>query len=159
MASEERGEIEISANLFKYKSGAGNQIAYFKSKSFQIPINEIKVVGIYYTMILDDDANILVFVTNDNKKYFIPSNFDLEENSFLKILDLFHMDKVIFSPSYDNYDKGSSCVLYPKSLKGTPLYRRKNSIESFLWGIFKLFQIKYIGNGVLTKEVKNCVKK
>jgi hypothetical protein len=158
MNSEELGKVEITDGLLKYRTGPKYNNAYFKSKSFKISIEDIKAIGIYYTMIVDDDANILVFVDNDNKKYFIPSNFDLEEDSFPKILDLFHLDEAIFSPSYDNYDKGNSCVLYPKNLKRKRLYRKKNLIESFLWGIFKLFQIKYIGDGLLTQEIKNFIK-
>lgn len=159
MATEERGKVEVSENLFKYKSGTGDQTAYYKSKNFEIPIDEIKVVGIYYTMIVDDDANILVFVDLKNKKYFIPVDFDLEYDNFPKITSLFNFENIVFSPSYENYDKGNSYVLYPQDLTGVPLYRKKNVIESFLWGMFKLLQIKYIGNGLLTKEVKGFIKK
>ncbi|MFY0603301.1 MAG: hypothetical protein JXQ93_05095 [Flavobacteriaceae bacterium] len=159
MVSEERGKVEITENLFKYKTSHEHQNAYFKSKSFEIPIDELKVVGIYYTMILDDDANILVFVDQKNRKYFISVDFDLQTDSISKILESFKLDENILSPNYENYDKGNSYVLYPQSLTNVALYRKKNFIESFLWGVFKVFQIKYIGDGLLSKEVKDFTKK
>lgn len=154
METYEQGTIEITETHFTYEISSYNPHGYYKSKSFKISIDEIKVVGIYHTMIFDDDADILVFVDKKNRKYFIPVYFDLSRPDCEAILDLFAIHKTVLDPDNECYDKRINYVLYPKSFQKRPLYRRKNPIESFLWGIFKLFKITYVGNGILTKEVK-----
>ncbi len=161
MIKDQRGEgvIELIDQTLKYTVGSNHPYAYFKSKSFEIHLDDIKVLGLYHTLLLDDELDVMVFVNASNEKYFIPITFDLEGLSFVKLCELFNLDDFDLSSTWEEHEKGHSKIVLPLDLRGRPLYRRKNFIE-YLIGLFlKFLQIIYVADGPLTKEIKSYQNK
>ena len=55
-------------------------------------IDDIFVIGVYHTMLLDDEVDFFVFVDKKGNKEFICINYDLSTNSFYELAKYFKLD-------------------------------------------------------------------
>lgn len=149
-----RGTVDIKNNILSYSNSNEYRYAYFKSKSFKIDLNNLAIIGIYHTLILDDEFDVFVFIDAQSKKHYIPISHDLEGDSFLKIINYFGFNQNLTSLTYDKYEKGTSNILYPKNLQGKKMYIN----NTFFFTLLKTFKIKKMGDGILSEAANNYLK-
>ncbi len=101
-----KGKIIIRENTLSYVSNISvHKYAYFKVKPFKININDIRIIAVYRTLILDDESDFFVIVDEYGKKKFIPISDDLDGESFLSFLDYFKINNYKDIPSeWHNYE-------------------------------------------------------
>ncbi len=151
----EKGRIRIKDDEFKYSNDQNLfKDAYFKTKSFDIDVYSVKVVGVYHTLILDDEVDFLIFIDEDNNREFICVTFDLEKNEVKKIIDFFDLEEGFLGRSFEEYEKRMNYVLYPEILKGKPLYKDQGLLRKMEDFTFKLFKIRKLADGDLNDDVK-----
>jgi len=151
-----KGVIKIENGILYYINREDiHSLAFFKTKKFQVKLNDLKIIGLYRTISLDDELDMFVFVNKNGEKYYIPINYDLETSSFLILKDRFDLNlKLIQDSDIENYTKRKSIILYPKELEGLSLYKKNNILMSFL----KMFRIKPIAYGNFTDTVNSYLQ-
>lgn len=144
------GIIKVDNGILSYINDRNvSRFAFFKTKSFQIKIEDLKIIGIYRSLFLDDELDMLVFIDKNGNKNYIPLNYDLESSSFLILMDRFYLDlNLIQNSEIEDYTKQRSIILYPKELEGSSLYKKSNILTSIL----KMLRIKPIADGDLTVQ-------
>ncbi len=154
----EEGKININNGKLIYLNDKNrDKHAYFKTNSFEINLEDIAIIGVYYTLILDDEMSFLVFVNKKEEKFLIPLLTDLTTESLINFLQFFKLKNDFLSVDWNEYEKKNSYVLYPKNLRGIELYKKKNFLQSFFSMILKTFKCKQIAEGNLTDEISNYI--
>lgn len=151
-----KGVIEIEKGILSYISDRNvSRFAFFKTKSFQIKIEDLKIIGIYRSLFLDDELDMLVFIDKNGNKNYIPINYDLESSSFLILMDRFYLNpNLIQNSEIEDYTKQKSIILYPKELEGSRLYKKSNIFMSIL----KMLRIKPIADGNFTDTINSYLQ-
>ncbi len=155
-----KGEIKIKNKVLSYVNDSSyHKHAYFKTKPFNINLSEIQIIGIYRTLILDDEIDYFVFVDNNNNKNFIPISLDLETESFLSFLKYFNAEFYLnISTEWNDYASNNSFIIYPEHLKNRNLYKRLNFARRVILTIRKTLKISSIADGVLSDRVENYLR-
>lgn len=129
-----------------------------KQKNFSLKLDQVKIIGLKFSVFWDNDEYYVVLVDNKGISYLLNSVF-FDGDSYNKLREKFKMDFNIasFDPNY--YKKGLSIITYPKSHYGIPLFERRISFVSkvFLF-LKKLFLIKNPGWGYLSNESMTIIK-
>src|SRR5687768_11430947 len=114
-----------------------------KDKSWNLPVENIRVIGFVNRMDFDDDSYFLVFVDNQANKFIVKNSQPIDGwDSFeLEIQKLFSIN---LQPTVDDSD----VVLYPKNIAGTKLYTF--SLGSSLKNIAA---ISHVADGALSEDV------
>ena len=150
-------QIIFSKNFLIYEASE-DKYQYHYSPSFKFKINQIAIIGVYHGLIIDDQIDILVFIDKKGKKNFIPIAYDLESKSYLNFLEFFKIKNNFVTKKWREYENNNSYVLYPNSISNTPLYKN-NLIYRIINLPLKTLKIKYIGEGILSDNNKNYLKK
>lgn len=151
-----KGIIKIENNRLIYLNDRDSfKYAYYKTKSFNINIDSIKVIGIYHRLILDDEMDFLVFIDENRNKEYICITADLDSSSLSLLIEKFKLKEGFITAEFEEYEKGRNYVLYPDNLKGKSLYRKRSFIKKGIHFVLKFLKIKRIADGSLSQEVKS----
>ncbi len=128
-----------------------------KQADFSIFLNKIKVIGIKFMYLIDDDEYFIAFIDYAGKPYFLNSAF-FDEQSFKKLQELFNLNFNIASFDDSYYKEGCSIIIYPKQYYGQPMFKkRKSFFESIMLFFDKLFFKKNPAWDYLSSESESIV--
>lgn len=128
-----------------------------KQENFSIDLNRIKVVGIKFMYLIDDDEYFIVLIDSIQKTYFLNSAF-FDELSFKKLQEVFNIKLDIANFDDNYYKQGKSIILYPYQLYGKPLFKKENFFSKTTTSFFnKLFAFRNPAWGHLSDESKAVI--
>ncbi|WP_420571670.1 hypothetical protein [Kordia sp.] len=155
-SESKKGSINIENAIFYYINNPNiNKYAFFKTKSFHVKIDDLKIIGLYRTLSLDDELDMLIFIDHNGNKSYIPIFYDLETPSLLILKEKFELNLDLIQKSdIEDYTNKRAIILYPKELEGSSLYKK----SSILIRILKLLRIKPIADRNLTNSVKSIIE-
>ncbi len=142
----------ISDNIIFFKNSEKCGIPCIQ-ESFVLPLNDIKIVGIKCSMILDDPIPYYILVDRFNKIYTIhPIFFNAETHT--KFHSYFSIPENSHHYPDHFYNTGHSFIIYPKKFINIRLFKKWN--EDFfgylLLTVKKIFLCINPAMGILSNE-------
>lgn len=136
--------IAIRDNMIHYRSGLNLP---HKDKSWNLPIENIRVIGVVNRMDGDDDSDFLVFADGQANRFIVKYSQPIEgwDTFESALLNLFSIN--LPSALYD-----SDVVLHPKNISGRRLYRFSPGSS-----LKNIFAITHVADGAFSEEVIDAV--
>lgn len=118
--------LTVENNKIKFiNSGNGGRAGV--QSDFILFRNEVAIVGLKFSIFLDDDEYFIVFVDYRGRCYLINS-MHISAETFLKVQKIFQIDFDISSYGADYYESGKSVVKYPLASAGEPLFKSDKTL-------------------------------
>jgi hypothetical protein len=96
-------------------------------EDFTLSRNEVGIVGLKFSIFLDDDEYFIVFVDYKGRCYLVNSMHINKEN-FVKVQNIFQIDFSISKYGADYYEDEKSVVKYPLLCEGQPLFKTDKTL-------------------------------
>ena len=125
-----------------------------RQRSFEVCIDDIRIVSLTTKFEFDDEEIYITFATKEGQLLHI--NFYYFTDEFIKVLsDKFNYKYDSSNIPEEQYERGESKIVFPAYLKGKDLYEVSGiNISRYLDVFLRSLRIRPPGGGILTKEVK-----
>ncbi|GAA4277035.1 hypothetical protein [Aquimarina mytili] len=146
----------INNNTLIFSGTTKDDSIFFRQKKFKLPLSDIKVIGVKFGMLFDDDYSVIVFVSKENRRFFL--GYEYFEKDTIEILnDKFNIDLVNAVSEHLEYETNQfrSEILFPYQKVGKSIFKDKNIISSIYLFFAKMFLILNYADGILSKDVKD----
>lgn len=129
--------------VFEFQGQSGGGV-YRNEKSFKLPYNKIKVIGLSLCLIGDSEALFLILVDSNGKDYAV-SSYALKEVGLIKFLSEFSIgSEWVTKWSWQDFEERRNVVLFPNQFEGMALYRKDSrllNLSKFIIGFIGLRHI------------------
>ncbi len=127
-------------------------------EDFKLSLSDVAIVGLKFSIFLDDDEYFIVLVDSSSKCYLLNSvHFD--EVAFTKIQSLFNIQIDIAKYGADYYEKGKSVIVYPQVSIGKELFRKNSVFENTKLSIDSFLANKNPAMGHLSEDAKLIISR
>jgi hypothetical protein len=125
-------------------------------RGFELKILEIVLVGVQFKLLLDDEISYFVIVDEKGRSHYVhnsPTN--ISEKEQLGFCSLFNFETNFdLEHDYEDYIQKKNLILFPKELKGKPLYWGSNSLVGRrIHGFLEFFRL-----GIFSRDVKTALE-
>ena len=132
--------------IYSEKTVAVTSNSRYNQENFDLQINDIIAIAMLNRMLGDDDTDYIIILTNTFEQFYIHLIQEMKGFEDLKVFlkNEFSIDW----QDIDNIAYDSNSILFPKNLKGTPLYQK--NIKSW---IKRGLDIDHPASGVLHENI------
>ncbi len=147
---------KISKNKLVFEgTEKANFSPFFRQKKFELSLSDIKIIGAKFGMFFDDDYSIIILISRENKRYFMPYEY-LEEETVKQLNNTFDIDLYRSFEGHLDFEIETfkSKILFPHEKVNQGIFKEKNIITALYLFFGKLFLIVHYADGILTREVR-----
>jgi hypothetical protein len=94
--------------------------------SFTLARNMVAIVGLKFSIFLDDNEYFIVFVDYNGRCYLVNS-IHIDTVNFLRIQNIFQIEFALSTYGEDYYENEKSIIKYPLNFSGKPLFKNNKT--------------------------------